>query len=53
MIEKLTSWAKTQSDIRAAILTSSRAVPHAATDAFSDFDVILIVTELKCFRAER
>ena len=49
MIEKLTSWAKTQSDIRAAILTSSRAVPHAATDAFSDFDVILIVTELSAF----
>ena len=49
MIEKLTSWAKTQPDIRAAILTSSRANPHSAIDAFSDFDVILIVTKLSAF----
>ena len=51
MIERLTSWAKARPDIHAAILTSSRANPHAATDAFSDFDVILIVTELSAFRA--
>ena len=49
MIEKLTGWAKTKPDIRAAILTSSRANPHAAIDVFSDFDVILVVTELSAF----
>jgi aminoglycoside 6-adenylyltransferase len=49
MIEKLTSWAKTRSDIRAVILTSSRANPNAVIDAFSDYDVILVVTELSAF----
>ena len=49
MIEKLTSWANTRPDIRAVIRTSSRANPHAAIDAFSDCDVILVVTELSAF----
>ena len=49
MIEKLTNWAKTRPDIRAVILTSSRASPNAVVDEFSDYDVILVVTELSAF----
>jgi hypothetical protein len=43
VIEHLTAWAKGRPDVRALILTSSRAAPHARTDGFSDYDVILSV----------
>ena len=35
------------------ILTSSRAIPHAHTDAFSDYDVILVLREIKSFYEDR
>jgi len=53
VIEKLVRWGEEQPSVRAAILTSSRAIPQAHTDAFSDYDVILVLTDIHTFFADR
>ena len=53
VIEKLVRWGEAEFLLRAAILTSSRAIPQAHTDVFSDYDVILILTSLDSFFADR
>jgi aminoglycoside 6-adenylyltransferase len=50
VIDKLTKWAESKSDIRAAILTSSWARPDATPDEFSDFDVIFVAEDIKPYR---
>ena len=47
------SWATARGTIRAALLTSTRAIPDAHIDALSDYDVILIVQELHPYVADR
>ncbi len=49
IIRRLVHWAEGQPSIRAMLLTSSRAVPNAPLDAFSDYDIILVVTEVRPF----
>jgi aminoglycoside 6-adenylyltransferase len=46
-IDKLTAWANRKKDIRAVILTSSRARPNSTVDEFSDYDVILAVEDIQ------
>jgi len=46
-IEALTSWARSREDVGAVLLTSTRAVPGAALDAYSDYDVIVVVEEVE------
>jgi aminoglycoside 6-adenylyltransferase len=46
-IERLTRWAQARDDIRALILTSTRAIPQARLDAYSDYDVIAIVRDVR------
>jgi aminoglycoside 6-adenylyltransferase len=46
-IERLTRWAQAHDDVRALILTSTRAIPHARVDAYSDYDVIAIVRDVR------
>ena len=53
VIEKLVRWGEAEPLLRAEILTSSRAIPHAHTDRFSDYDVILILTNIDSFFADR
>ncbi len=53
VLERLTTWARKQPPIRAVVLTSSRAKPGAPTDALSDYDVILFVTEPEAFAVDR
>ena len=53
VIQQLVQWAERQSLVCAVILTSSRAIPHAHTDAFSDYDVILVLREIKSFYDDR
>jgi aminoglycoside 6-adenylyltransferase len=53
VIEKLVRWGEAEPLLRAAILTSSRAIRHAHTDRFSDYDVILILTNIDSFFADR
>jgi aminoglycoside 6-adenylyltransferase len=49
----LVQWANEQQLIRAVILTSSRAIPHAALDLFSDYDVILVLSSIESFYVDR
>lgn len=53
MIEQLVKWANEEPLVRAAVLTSSRAIPHAYTDAFSDYDVILALRSSEPFFESR
>ena len=53
ILEQLVDWANEQQLIRAVILTSSRAIPHAALDLFSDYDVILVLRSIQPFYNDR
>ena len=51
-IERLTRWAQARDDVRALILTSTRAIPHARVDAYSDYDVIAVVRDVRPMLAD-
>jgi aminoglycoside 6-adenylyltransferase len=53
VIDTLIQWAEHQPGVRAMLLTSSRAIPNAPTDVFSDYDVILAVREVQPFYEDR
>src|SRR5215207_2957082 len=53
VIGKLVQWAEEQDTIRAMLLTSTRAIPNASVDIFSDYDVVLIVEDIRPFYEER
>jgi aminoglycoside 6-adenylyltransferase len=48
-IRQLVQWAIERPSVRAMLLTSSRANPNAASDLFSDYDVILVVPDIEPF----
>lgn len=47
--QRLVQWAEWRPAVRAMILTSSRTNPHAPVDLFSDYDVIVVVTDIRPF----
>lgn len=49
VLEKLVIWASGRHTVRAILLTGSRANPNAVVDVFSDYDVILVVTDIQLF----
>ena len=49
MAQAVTNWAGYQENVRVAILTSTRANPHAPVDALSDYDIELYVRDLEPF----
>lgn len=49
VIQRLTEWGARQPLVRALLLTSSRANPHAPLDRLSDYDVILYVADPTAF----
>lgn len=53
VIDKLIKWADQRDSIRAMLLTSTRAIPNASVDAFSDYDVVLIVKDIHPFYEDR
>jgi aminoglycoside 6-adenylyltransferase len=53
MIDPLIQWAEQQPLVRAMLLTSTRAVPGAPTDLFSDYDVVLVLRDIRPFYADR
>lgn len=53
MIDRLKLWAEHKDAIRAMLLTSTRANPNAVVDAFSDYDVILVVQDIHPFYEDR
>ena len=46
IIRHLIRWGEARDDVRALILTSTRTGSRAHTDAFSDYDVIVVVTDV-------
>lgn len=46
VIQHLIRWAEKRDDVRAMLLTSSRTNPNASLDLLSDYDVILVVTDI-------
>ena len=53
IFKQLVEWAGRRDSIRAMLLTSTRAIPHAAVDEFSDYDVILVLEDIHPFFEER
>ncbi len=53
VIEQLKRWGDSQTLIRAMVLTSSRAIPQASVDLFSDYDVILVTRSIEPFYEDR
>jgi len=53
IIERLIEWAEHQPLVRAMLLTSSRAIPNAPVDVFSDYDVILALRDVHPFHEDR
>jgi aminoglycoside 6-adenylyltransferase len=53
VLDHLVRWASDRASVRAVLLTSTRARPDATTDLFSDFDVILAVTDPEPYFADR
>lgn len=49
MAKEVTEWAQKETNVRAVILTSTRANPHATVDALSDYDIELYVEDLEPF----
>jgi aminoglycoside 6-adenylyltransferase len=49
VLDRLTRWAKQHAFVRALVLESSRANEQATLDAFSDYDVLLVVSDVRPF----
>ncbi|MCL2356071.1 MAG: aminoglycoside 6-adenylyltransferase [Defluviitaleaceae bacterium] len=49
MIDSFTKFAQHDERVRAVYLHGSRANPDAPTDAFSDYDIVFVVTEIASF----
>jgi aminoglycoside 6-adenylyltransferase len=48
-IQMTIQWAQVHDPVRGVLLTSTRAIPEAAVDVLSDYDVILIVRDIHPF----
>jgi len=46
ILGRLLEWANARDAVRAVLLTSTRAIPGAAVDKLSDYDVILVVKDI-------
>jgi aminoglycoside 6-adenylyltransferase len=53
IIPTLIRWATARDLVRAVLLTSTRAVPDAPVDILSDYDVVLIVSDIHPFVDDR
>jgi aminoglycoside 6-adenylyltransferase len=50
---RLVQWGQERPDVRAMLLTSSRAIPNAPVDVFSDYDVIVVAEDIHPFLEDR
>jgi aminoglycoside 6-adenylyltransferase len=53
VIRRLIRWGEQHEAVRAMLLTSTRAIPHAPVDRFSDYDVVLVVADIGPFFTDR
>ncbi|MFU8771730.1 MAG: aminoglycoside 6-adenylyltransferase [Anaerolineales bacterium] len=51
--QNIIQWARERDDVRAALLTSTRAVPGGIIDSFSEYDIILIVKDIHPYFEDR
>lgn len=47
MITRLIAWAEARDDVRAVLITSTRAIPGGTVDVLSDYDIVLIVQDVR------
>lgn len=47
VVSELVAWGVSQPDIRAIVLTSTRAIADATKDVFSDYDIIIIISDIE------
>ena len=52
-IQRFIRWGQERQAMRAMLLTGSRANPHAVVDAWSDYDLVLVVKEVRPFFEDR
>ena len=52
VLTQFDKWARGNDQVRAAVLTSSRASPERETDFLSDYDIELYVADLESFRRD-
>jgi aminoglycoside 6-adenylyltransferase len=53
LLQHIVQWAQARPDVRAVILTSTLTDPNAPTDRFSDYDIILAVTDVQPYYQDR
>ena len=53
ILKSFETWATSRDDVRALLLTSTRAFAQADIDRFSDFDVILVVQDIRPYFGNR
>lgn len=55
VLNRLICWAEPRDPdpVRAILLTSTRAIPNAPVDVFSDYDVVLVVKDIHPFHEDR
>jgi aminoglycoside 6-adenylyltransferase len=53
ILRKLVNWGSNRPSVRAVILTSTRTIPDASLDPFSDYDVIVVVTAVRPYYEDR
>ena len=53
VVRRLARWARPRDSVRAMLLTSTRAIPLSPVDVFSDYDVVLVVADIRPFFADR
>ena len=49
----LIRWGESQPLVRAMLLTSTRAIPGTSSDSFSDYDVVLALSDVRPFAVDR
>src|SRR5699024_7551710 len=47
VLARLIAWGKGRDDVRAMLITSTRAVPGGTVDALSDYDVIVVARAIE------
>jgi aminoglycoside 6-adenylyltransferase len=52
MLQRFIDWGQAREDVRVLILTSTRTVPGAVIDVFSDYDIILASTQAMQYQAD-
>jgi aminoglycoside 6-adenylyltransferase len=53
VIPRLVQWGERKDSVRAMLLTSTRAIAGAPVDIFSDYDVVLVVVDIRPFFSDR